>query len=404
MLTHRLPFPPDKGERIRGYYWLKTLSCHHEVDLLTLTQDAVPQPYLRELATMARNIEAVTITPWTLLPRLGLAVLTGRCLTQAVFGSKQFARVLNEKLSGGKYDLCLALCSSMGAYALKAIRNERLIVDLVDVDSAKWQMYGRKHRGIERLVFNRESRKIARLERELARHAELCVTVSRRECELLNEVAPNVKSLAIPNGVDTSFFSPPELDDLLDRLVFVGQMDYFPNVDAVMWFAQNVWPEISDRHPELRWNIVGRNPSKNVQHLGRLRNVHVTGAVPDVRPFLRSAISIAPIQVACGVQNKVLEAMSAARPIVAFAAVAEGLNVQPQHELLVAQTPKEWFLALDLLLSDRKMAQTLGRHARQAMLDRFTWQQAADQMLEAVGQVQTQPVLLPHLFHHHQMN
>jgi sugar transferase (PEP-CTERM/EpsH1 system associated) len=335
---------------------------------------------------------------------LGSAVLTGRSLTQAVFGSKPFTRILHEKLSGGKYDVCLALCSSMGAYALKAIRNERLIVDLVDIDSVKWQMYGRKHRGIERLVFNRENRKIARLERELARQAELCVTVSRRECELLNEVAPGVRSLVIPNGVDTSYFLPPELDDLLDRLVFVGQMDYFPNVDAVMWFAQNVWPEISCRHPELRWNIVGRNPSKSVLHLGRLRNVHVTGAVPDVRPFLRSAISIAPIQVACGVQNKVLEAMSAARPVVAFAAVADGLNIRPQHELLVAQTPKEWFLALDLLLSDRTMAKTLGCQARQAMLDRFTWQQAGDRMLSAVDQIQTPPVSLPQPFPDHQFN
>jgi glycosyltransferase involved in cell wall biosynthesis len=181
-------------------------------------------------------------------------------------------------------------------------------------------------------------------------------------------------------------------------------MDYFPNVDAVMWFAQNVWPEISYRRPEVRWNIVGRNPSRCVQDLGRLRNVQVTGAVPDVRPFLRSAISIAPIQVACGVQNKVLEAMSAARPVVACAAVAEGLNVRPQHELLVAQTPKEWFLALDLLLSDRTMAQTLGRHARQAMLDRFTWQQAAEQMHAIVGQPQTLPAPRPQFFPDPQLN
>jgi polysaccharide biosynthesis protein PslH len=403
MMTHRLPFPPDKGERIRGYYWLKTLCAKHEVDLLTLTQEAVVESYQRELEKMVRSVEAVPLEARTFLPRLGSAILRGESLTQAFFGSKTFSRVLREKLSGGHYDLCLALCSSMGAYALAAIRHERLIVDLVDVDSAKWQQYGRKHRGVERWVFDRESRKIAELERKLSMRAELCVTVSRRECELLDRVAPGAKSLAIPNGVDTAFFSPPELDDRLDRLVFVGQMDYFPNVDAVIWFAEKVWPEISNRYPKLRWNIVGRNPAKKVRQLGRLPNVQVTGAVPDIRPFLRSAISIAPIQIACGVQNKVLEAMSAARAVVAFAAVAEGLNVRPQYELLVAQTPKEWFLALDLLLSDRTLARTLGTHARQAMLDRYTWQQTADRMLSAVGQVQTpsrehsQPIPNPQL-------
>ncbi len=387
MLTHRFPFPPDKGDRIRSYYWLKALSARHEVDVLTFSVGPVPEEHLRELKRLVRNVYVVQHNSWTLGLRLAGGMLTGRSLTESYFRSRDSGRVLETLLDYSSYDLCLAVCSSMGWQVSRLPRDMRLIVDLVDVDSAKWRMYGRKHSGLERWVFNRESRTIAKLERRLAERAAMTVTVSRRECELLLEHAPGVSTLAIPNGVDIEYFTPGDIPRPADRLAFVGQMDYFPNVDAVLWFAEHVWPEISVKYPHVRWNIVGRSPTRQVRQLERLRNVSVTGAVPDVRPYLTSAIAVAPLQIACGVQNKVLEAMSAGRPVIATPGVASGLDVRPQEDLLIADSAKEWILAINLLLSDPQLAQNLGTAARRTMVERFTWAGISEQMLSCVSAV-----------------
>lgn len=398
LLTHRFPYPPDKGDRIRSYHWLKALSTQHDVDVLTLTENAVPEPFLREVEKLARQVRVVTSSPKAKWWCAAKAFFTGRSLTESYLIPRGFHERFEELLTAEKYDLCLAVCSSMGSIMLKDERVGRLIVDLVDVDSAKWRMYGLRHHGLQKWAFNRESKKIARLERQLAERAEVCVTVSRRECELLRAVAPGVSTLAIPNGVDTEYFEPEENQKNIERIVFVGQMDYFPNVDAVKWFAENVWPAITNRHSELQWCIVGRNPTLAVRNLARLRNVSVTGEVSDVRPFLTSAISIAPLRLACGVQNKVLEAMSAGRPMVTTSEVAGGIEVTPQEEFLIANDPSEWIGAIDLLLRDSEFCQKLGTRARRAMVDHFTWNTVADQMLNCAagdrsGESQAKPRL-----------
>jgi sugar transferase (PEP-CTERM/EpsH1 system associated) len=405
VLTHRFPFPADKGDRIRAYHWLKALSSRHEVDVLTFSQGAVDERYRRELEKLVCRMEVIPHNNWTLGFRLAWGMLTGRSMTEMYFRSREFDQTFRKMFLSRNYDCCLAICSSMGAQALRSIQNNPLIVDFVDVDSAKWGMYGQKHRGVERWVYHRESRTVAKLERRLAERAQVNITVSRRECELLRQIAPEFPALAIPNGVDTEYFKPSDVSQPLSRLVFVGQMDYFPNVDAVLWFAEHVWPELVQRHPQIHWNIVGRNPTKEVLQLARLQNVSVTGEVPDIRPYLVSAIAIAPLGVACGVQNKVLEAMSAGRPAVVTPGVADGLDVRPQEDLLVANNAKEWILAVDLLLSDPGLASSLGTRARQTMLERFTWDRILMQMVQAVERrglslVTSESNVLPDPFSH----
>jgi glycosyltransferase involved in cell wall biosynthesis len=158
-------------------------------------------------------------------------------------------------------------------------------------------------------------------------------------------------------------------------------MDYLPNVDAVTWFADQVWPMLQRQSPDLQWTIVGRNPSPAVQELGKLPNITVTGFVSDVRPYLAGAISIAPIRVSCGVQNKVLEALAAGSPVIASPNVAEGLDVRAQEDFLIAKKPADWVAAIELLLKDHALAQRLASQARQTMLQHLTWNHIAEKML-----------------------
>lgn len=391
MLTHRLPYPPDKGERIRAYHWLRSLACEHEVDLLTLAQPPVPDDYRRALQELACNVTIVTHNRLAALLRMAWAMFTGRSLTEAYFRSRRFAKLFTLLLSGGKYDACLLICSSTGAYLLGAPRSKRLIVDLIDVDSVKWQLYAQHRRGLARWIYRRESSKVAQLERDLAEQSAATIMVSQHECDLLNAAIPGARTLAIPNPVQAEIHAAGSVGQRqpADRLVFVGQMDYFPNVDAVRWFGQNVWLQLLDRHPNIRWFIVGRDPVRAVRKLGRLPNVTVTGTVDDVRPYLDDAISIAPLQIGCGVQNKVLEALAAARPVVASPAAARGLDLRGQEELLIAQTPDEWTSALDLLLQDQALAAELGRRGHQAVAERYSPALTAAQMLECMTHEQS---------------
>jgi len=382
LLTHCLPYPPDKGDRIRAFYWLKSLSTIHEVDVLSLTHTDVSENDFCVLRHFAHQIWPVKTDRTNMFASAAAAFCNGTSITESFFSSKEFSRILGNIHQN--YDRIIAVCSSVAAYLLNIDPVKPWIVDLVDVDSEKWNLYAQRHRGLQKRIFYRESRKVADLERRLASRAHCCVTVSGRECDRLRLVTPDVTSLAIPNGVDVDYFQPPDLPLPPNRLVFVGQMDYFPNVDAVCWFAENVWAELLGQNPALIWTIVGRNPVKSVRNLAKLPNVVVTGAVADVRPFLASAVSIAPIRISCGVQNKVLEAMAAGSPVVASPAVVDGLDVRPGQEILIADTPSDWRLSLEQIISDPRFALSLAGRAREAVSSRLTWNVVAEQMLRCV--------------------
>jgi len=377
MLTHRLPYPPNKGERIRAYNWLKAISSRHEVDLLSLADEDVSLAEYQQLKKHARDVRIVLRRRRNAVGSVIRALHSGCSVTEAHFDSRRFDEQLKWTLCQNTYDVCLVICSSMGAYALDALQGHRVLVDLIDVDSVKWQLYAERQRGAAKWIYQREGRHIASLEQRLAGLAEAVITVSDHERGLLGAITRGGRLLAIPNGVDTDYFKPAPVSDGKTGLVFVGQMDYLPNIQAVTWFAQYVWPVISGRHSDLRWT------------LSRQRNVTVTGEVDDVRPYLASAVSIAPLRVACGMQNKVLEAMASGRPVVASPAAACGLNLCTQEEILVADSAKQWLAAIELLLTDPTLAAHIGRRARQAMVQRFAWQDTANQMLACLAGGQT---------------
>jgi sugar transferase (PEP-CTERM/EpsH1 system associated) len=247
------------------------------------------------------------------------------------------------------------------------------IVDLVDVDSAKWAAYAAQARGPRRWLYAREARGVRALELEAVARCQAVLLVSGAEAQALGAAGGSV--IAVSNGVDTEYFSPsPPPVDGAPALVFTGTMDYRPNIEGVTWFVRDVWPGVTARAPGATFTIVGRDPARPVRQLADVPGVRVTGSVPDVRPYLAAAsVAVTPLHTARGIQNKILEAMAAGRPVVASSPALEGLDVNVGHEILRADSPEEWQAAILGLAASPSWRQDMGQAARGRVVADYSW-------------------------------
>lgn len=254
------------------------------------------------------------------------------------------------------------------------------LVDFVDVDSAKWTQYAAQHRWPLSWLYRREGERLLAFERQVAQRATHSFFVTENETALFLSRAPECAGRveAMSNGVDADFFSPqhefasPYAEGDLP-LVFTGAMDYWPNIDAVTWFAGEVLPALRVRWPQLRFFIVGRSPTPAVQALAS-ECVVVTGTVDDVRPYLRhAAVVVAPLRLARGIQNKVLEAMSMGRPVVASRECGEPIDAVEARDFMMAGTVAEYLERIETLLRSPERAAAMGQAARQRVVERYSW-------------------------------
>ena len=327
-LTHRLPYAPNRGDRIRSYHMLRFLMERAEVDLFSLidADDAA------EVEGMKRWLPSVTTarrsTPYAAL-RSALALANRRPLTHALLDAPDAARQLDHLVNVRKPDVVLAFCSGMARFCLAGgLKNLPFVLDMVDVDSRKWKELGATTNGPRGLIYRRESRLLSQFEAVAARMARCSLVVNDRERSTLTELAPEARISVIENGVDLDYFRATQPQRDAGTVVFCGVMDYQPNVEGVIWFVTKVWPLVRNTVPDARFTIVGARPSTSVAGLAAMPGVTVTGSVPDVRPYLWSSrVSVAPLLTARGLQNKVLEALAAGLPAVVTGAVAEGLPV-----------------------------------------------------------------------------
>jgi sugar transferase (PEP-CTERM/EpsH1 system associated) len=372
MVCHRVPYPPDKGERVRAYHQLRALARHFRITLATLTHDAPDRKAADTLGQWCD--EVITAGAGGLAGRVrgGLRLLAGRSVTEGYFHSPRLLQQLLASASGDPFDLVFAYSSGVMPVALGVPAPVR-IMDLVDVDSAKWSSYADAAHWPMRWVYRREARGVARLERQALERFDAVTLVSKAEVAALG--TPSDKLLAVGNGVDTEYFSPPETPGDRPSLVFTGTMDYRPNVEGVLWFVRDIWPELKRRRPDLEFTIVGRNPTLAVDRLADVPGVIVTGGVPDVRPYLsHAAVAVVPLRVARGVQNKVLEAMAMGRAVVGTSQALEGLDVVPGEHVLQADTAPQWHRTLSELLDQDDRRRQLGAAARQHVVQEYSWE------------------------------
>jgi sugar transferase (PEP-CTERM/EpsH1 system associated) len=260
-----------------------------------------------------------------------------------------------------------------------------MVTDLVDVDSDKWTQYATFTRFPLSAIYRREGRCLEAYERRVCAKSSCVVVTTEREAKLVRQISPTTHVQVVPNGVDTAYFDPAVVppDRTVPTVIFTGDMSYFPNQEAVNYFARKVLPLIRGSHPEARFLIVGRNPSRDVLQLQRIDGVEVTGFVPDVRTYLAKAhVAVAPFTIAAGIQNKILEAMAFGLPVVATLRTAQGLSPGVAELVDTGDTPEEMASRVVLLLRDSELAQRKSIDGRQRVAGEYRWARSLDQLLE----------------------
>lgn len=377
-LAHRLPYPPSKGDKVRSWHFFRHLAKGYRVYLGTFIDDPTDWEHVAMLERLCAGLHVEAIVPWARRARSLPALLNGEALSLPYFRSKSLRQWVGETVRRERITRAFAFSSPMAQYVLE-MPQLRSVVDFVDMDSAKWGDYATRRGWPASALYAREARCLLAYERAVAARAEASVFVTEEEARRFRQEAPGLegRAVAIRNGVDSDYFSPEhEFTSPFARderpIVFTGAMDYWPNVDAVAWFAREVLPEIRVREPEARFYVVGMNPERAVRALASDGVTTVTGRVDDVRPYLQHArVVVAPLRVARGIQNKVLEAMAMAKPVVATACSAQALSVRAD-ELEVA-TDAHGFAAKVLELMDPERAHAIGRRARARVLEDYAW-------------------------------
>ncbi|MFM9935480.1 MAG: TIGR03087 family PEP-CTERM/XrtA system glycosyltransferase [Novosphingobium sp.] len=380
-LAHRVPFPPDRGDKIRSNHLLRRIAGIASVHVGALADDAADMAQEHELAAIAAShclVRRTAPLPLAALQALG----QGKPVSLAAFASAKLQRYVAQVLETRPIAAIFVFSGQMAQYVPTAFRG-RVVMDFVDVDSAKFEAYAQTGALARRLLYAREARLMRRFEEATARRATTSLFISREERALFESrlgqgAAPDVRALG--NGIDTAFFDPAavvmaqELKTGGPLIVFTGQMDYPPNIEAVDLFSKRVMPQVLQVHPEARFAIVGRAPTAAVRALGGSNGTLVTGPVPDVRPWLAVAdIVTAPLMIARGVQNKVLEAMAMARPVLLTPAAATGIAAADGTHYALAETPGGLAARALALLADRPAAAAMGAAARRFVIDECGW-------------------------------
>ncbi len=376
-LAHRFPYPPNKGDKVRSFHLLKHLRMHHKVFLGTFIDDPDDLQYVPKLESLCDGLYAPVISPSFCKLKSLAGLLLSEALSVTYYRHAGMSAWVQNVLETSNIDAVVVFSSQMVQYAP---RNVPLLVDFVDVDSAKWGQYALARRWPLSWLYRREAEMLLEFERESALRARHSFFVTPNEVSLFNGVAPEsiLNVSALKNGVDADFFAPdpncnsPFLADEM-AVVFTGAMDYWPNIDGVIWFVEEIWPRLKREWPTARFYIVGRSPTSQVLALAG-ESVVVTGTVNDVRPYLQHAAAVvAPLRVARGIQNKILEAMAMARPVVTVPSCAEAIGVPPPEGVIQALTPDDFVIAIGELLRSPTQTSAVGQLARQCVVEGYSW-------------------------------
>jgi polysaccharide biosynthesis protein PslH len=379
-LTQRLPYPPIKGEKIRPLQILKYLARFHDVSVGCLIDDPSDEQHIATIRAMVSDIHVARLDPRVARITCLRGLFTDESLSVTFFRDAGLTRWVRDVIERVRPEVIFVNSGNMAPYVLDQPRTGRRLVDLADVDSEKWRAYAESTKGPMRFVYRREWRKVAALERRIVTECDLASFVSTAEADLFKQLHPDCagRIRGVSSGVEHRYFDPsvgfePVYDTSVPNYVFTGTMDYKPNVDAVSWFVHEILPLVRLHAPDAQFHIVGNGPNDEVLRLAREPGVFVTGRVPDVRPYVTHATaSVAPILIARGIQNKVLEAMSLARPVVLTSGALEGIRATPGREVLLADTAASFAGACIGLARDGDRDR-IGDAARSCILRHYDW-------------------------------
>jgi len=373
-ICHRFPFPPKRGGKIRPFNVIRHLQQRHEVTVASIVRTPEEAREGAGLAAHCSGFLMERISPVAALWRMLRALPTRVPSSMGFFHSPRLARRIERELAGSRYDLIFVHCSSVAHYVAGVPGIPRLL-DFGDMDSQKWLAYGKTKPLPLSLGYGLEGWKLQREEAELAREFDSCTCTTRAELQTLESLVPGVRAGWFPNGVDTERFRPDDAAYEPHTISFLGRMDYFPNQQCMFEFCRSTLPLLRERLPGIRLQIVGASPSRRVRRLGRLTGVTVTGSVPEVQPFVRrSALTVAPLAIARGTQNKILESLAMGVPVVCSEAAAGGVNVVPGEHLLVCRSPRDYAEAILRLLERPDERRRFAVAGRERMVSHHSWE------------------------------
>jgi sugar transferase (PEP-CTERM/EpsH1 system associated) len=384
MVCHRVPHPPDKGERIRGWHMLRELARHFDVYLAAPVDRPLSFSSWRALSQLTRDMALYPLSSVGRAFHVAGDLVQARALSPAMFRQPTLAAAIHRWHREEMFDAALAVCSTAAPYIMDLPIRQRL-VDLVDVDSAKWEQYADQTIGLKRLIYRWEANRLGAYEHWLAGVADGVLLTTEAEAALYRRRVGAAPVTVIPNGVDLEYFTVDGEPDEQPTVVFTGVLNYRPNVQGIAWFVEHVWPLVRQQVADAQLRIVGMGAGRAVHALGQNPGVRVVGAVDDVRPEVtRAAVSVAPLHVARGIQNKILEAMAMARAVVATHDAATGINCRFGEHLLVADQADRFAGSVVRLLKDRSEQERIGQAARRYVEHHHCWDQCLSPLVEVM--------------------
>ncbi len=383
-LCHRFPYPPKRGGKIRPFNMIRHLhDAGHQVTVCSLARSAAEAEEGAGIAPHCSAFHMGQVSEPLQFARMIVRLPLVTPSSMGYFHSPELAAKAKELLASQTWDLIFVHCSSVAPYVAH-VTNVPKILDFGDMDSQKWLEYAHYKPFPLSLGYTLEGHKMLWAEKRLARRFDLCTATTRAEWETLEGYGTGVATNWFPNGVDAGFFSPSDGAYDADTISFIGRMDYYPNQECMQRFCDQVWPLLRAQRPQMKLLIVGADPSPAMKALGQRPGVTVTGSVPDVRPYIRgSALMVAPLAIARGTQNKILEAMALGVPVVTSRVAAGGVDAEPEAHLLVADTPAEIAAAVLRVTGDPVERRRLAQSGRERMLSHHDWARSM-QRLDAI--------------------
>ena len=379
-LAHRIPYPPNKGDKIRSFHEINYLSKNHNVDVCCLIDDKTDIQYIEPLKKHCRTLEYSIINAKLKKIFSGFSVFsTKKTCTEKCFWSNSLSKKVNNLIKTNKYDLIFIYCSSMAKYVQSYCGQIPCVIDFVDIDSDKWLQYSKFAKFPLNLLYSLEGKKLGKLENNILNWTKAAFLVTEREVDFFAGSKNKNKIHAIPNGIDNKFFNPADTPDSPglrkeEYICFTGAMDYFPNEDGVIFFVEEILPYILKKYPQLKFFIVGRNPTPAVEKLADNPNIVVTGSVDDIRPYLKHAkLSAIPLRMARGIQNKILEAISMGLPVVTTSNAYEGLTLEKGNDIIVEDDPVKFAEHVIDLLEDKEKRERIAKNAQIKLIESYNW-------------------------------
>jgi polysaccharide biosynthesis protein PslH len=389
-LCQRIPYPPDRGDRIATYNQIRHLCGKHEVFV-----GSIASPGQKDSCdVLVKNLNIRIAAPeysWVgRIAKMGLCLLTGKPLTFGYFENKHLNSTICSLFQREFFDAIIIFSSSMAQY-VEHFDNVPRIMHFCDVDSQKWIDLSKQRHGFMRWIYRREGIKLLEYEKKLAAEYSASCVVSEREADLFRNKIPGIVVHVLENGVDAEYFAGVPHNPSGCNILFLGVMDYKPNEEAVVYFAEKIWPNILRVYSTAHFTIVGSKPTKAVQRLAKQKQISVTGHVKDIREYLSSAtVMVAPLEIARGVQNKILEAMAAGLPVLATKIVSKGLPPGAAEHIFVANREPDEFASLLLkVLCEPKMREMKAAAAQRYVQCFCTWEkklEALDRVIEVAAE------------------